>query len=256
MNLSDCYLEEDLCPKIFTDYEERNYGILFYNEDNKDSFDSNHAVIYRDKTEDLPGVLSDIVRFYSSKGIRPIIYQSMLDDNWFGNIKDDLTAAGFRSWVEDQEYMLPAGKNLITPNPEVEVRKVTKWQDELEQVFREAEELWEIKVARKTLEYPKAWMFSAYLEGEPVGLLYGHISERACRVDYLLVSKKHRMTGVGRTLFYHYMEWCQENGMDNIYIWPDGDTPKRIYEEGGFRVMETRKAGRAVFEANGNKTRC
>ena len=68
MNLSDCYLEEDLFPKIFTDYEERNYGILFYNEDNKDSFDSNHAVIYRDKTEDLPGVLSDIVRFYSSKG--------------------------------------------------------------------------------------------------------------------------------------------------------------------------------------------
>ena len=48
---------------------------------------------------------------------------------------------------------------------------------------------------------------------------------------------------------YHYMKWCQENGMDNIYIWPDGDTPKRIYEEGSFRVMETRKAGRAVFEA-------
>lgn len=39
MNLSDCYLEEDLFPKIFTDYEERSYGILFYNEDNKDSFD-------------------------------------------------------------------------------------------------------------------------------------------------------------------------------------------------------------------------
>ena len=34
MNLSDCYLEEDLFPKIFTDYEERDYGILFYNEDN------------------------------------------------------------------------------------------------------------------------------------------------------------------------------------------------------------------------------
>lgn len=46
-----------------------------------------------------------------------------------------------------------------------------------------------------------------------------------------------------------FCEWCQENGMDNIYIWPDGDTPKRIYEEGGFRGMETRKAGRAVFEA-------
>ena len=88
----------------------------------------------------------------------------MLDDNRFGDIKEDLAAAGFKSWVEDQEYMLPAGKNLIMPNPKVEVRKVTKWKDELEQVFLEAEEPWEIKVARKTLEFPKAWMFAAYLE--------------------------------------------------------------------------------------------
>ncbi len=151
MDLSECYLEEDLFPKIFADYEERNYGILFYQEDNKDSFDSNHAVIYKDKIKDLQDVLSDIVHFYRSKGIRPIIYQSMLDDNWFGHIKEDLAAAGFRSWVEDQEYMLPAGENLITPNPKVEIRKVTKWKDELEKVFREAEEPWEIKVARKTL---------------------------------------------------------------------------------------------------------
>ena len=30
MNLRDCYMEEDLFPKIFTDYEEREYGILFF----------------------------------------------------------------------------------------------------------------------------------------------------------------------------------------------------------------------------------
>ena len=29
-------------------------------------------------------------------------------------------------------------------------------------------------------------------EGEPCRLLYGHISEKACRVDYLIVSKKYR----------------------------------------------------------------
>ncbi len=27
MKLTDCYLEEDLFPKIFADYEERPYGI-------------------------------------------------------------------------------------------------------------------------------------------------------------------------------------------------------------------------------------
>ena len=49
------------------------------------------------------------------------------------------------------------------------------------------------------------------------------------------------------------MEWCRQNGIDNVYIWPDGETPKRIYEEGGYRVVQVRRAGRAVIrekEAN------
>jgi len=131
MKLTDCYLEEDLFPKIFADYEERPYGVLFYSTNNKDSYDSNHAVIYKDKV---------------------------------------------------------------------------------------------------------------------IGLLYGHISERACRVDYLLVSKMHRRMGAGRALFYEYVEWCKQNDIKNIYIWPDGETPKKIYEEGGYKIVEVRKAGRAVFE--------
>ena len=247
MNLQDCYIEEDLFPKIFTDYEEREYGILFYNTDNKDSYDSNHAVIYKDKIRDLQKVLSDITDFYKKKGSRPIIYQSMLDDNWFGEIQKELGEAGFKSWIEDQEYMLRSDENRITPDPDIMVRKESEWSDGIENVFMEAEEPWEIKVAKKTLDYPGAWMFAAYLNGKAVGLLYGHISDRACRVDYLIVSKKHRQKGVGRALFYNYVEWCRQNNIDNVYIWPDGETPKRIYEEGGYRVSEIRKAGRAVI---------
>ena len=247
MNLRDCYIEEDLFPMIFTEYEERDYGILFYNTDNKDSFDSNHAVIYKGRTQDIRQVLADIIQFYKTKGSRPIIYQSMLDDNWFDEIKDELAAAGFKSWIENQEYMLPSDENRIVPNPEIAVKKVSEWNNDIENVFVEAEEPWEIMVAKRTLAYPKSWMFAAYLEEKPVGLLYGHISERACRVDYLLVSKKHRKTGVGRALFYSYVEWCRQNAIENVYIWPDGGTPKRIYEEGGYRIVEVRKAGRAVL---------
>ena len=91
-------------------------------------------------------------------------------------------------------------------------------------------------------------MFAALLKGKPVGLLYGHISERACRVDYLIVSKKYRKLGAGRALFCRYVEWCKETGIENCYIWPDGETPKRIYEEGGYRLVEICRAGRAVME--------
>lgn len=247
MNLQECYVEEDLFPRIFTDYEEREYGILFFNTDNKDSYDSNHAVIYKDKIRDLQYVLSDIIEFYKEKGNRPIIYQSMLDDNWFDEIQEELSAAGFRSWIEDQEYMLQVDENRIIPNPDITVRIVSEWSEGIENVFIEAEETWEIKVAKKTLDCPESWMFAASVNGKIAGLLYGHISERACRVDYLLVSKKHRKVGVGRALFYNYVEWCRQNGIDNVYIWPDGETPKRIYEEGGYRVVQVRRAGRAVI---------
>ena len=115
MNLTDCYIEEDLFPKIFTNFEERDYGILFYNSENKDSFDSNHAVIYRERIQNLQAVLLDIAEFYKAKGSRPIIYQSMLDDNWFDEIKDELAAVGYKSWTENQEFMFLEEKNIFPP---------------------------------------------------------------------------------------------------------------------------------------------
>ena len=128
MNLRDCYIEEDLFPKIFAKFEERDYGILLYNTENKDSFDSNHAVIYRKRIQNLQAVLFDIAEFYKAKGSRPIIYQSMLDDNWFDEIKDVLAASGYKSWTENQEFMFFKEKNAIDPNPEIEVRKVEKME--------------------------------------------------------------------------------------------------------------------------------
>ena len=80
MNLEKMYQEEDLFPREITSYETRYYGLLFYNEENKDSFDSNHAIIYREKIDDIEAVLSDIISFYKDKGIRPNIYQSINEE--------------------------------------------------------------------------------------------------------------------------------------------------------------------------------
>ena len=248
VDLKICYEEEDLFPKIFTLYEERPYGVLFYNPDNRDSLDSNHAVIYKEKITDLKATLEDVVSFYKEKGLRPIIYQSMLDDAWFEEIKDELTAAGFKSWGETQRYMLPLADNKLVPNPEIEVRKINKWDDSVTNVFLEAEEPWEIEVARKSMDNPKQWMFAAYLGDKPIGLLYGHCNDNVCRVDYLLVSKPYRGIGAGKSLFNAFAEWFKETAVENAYIWPDGDAPAHIYEEGGFRFVEDRIAGRAVYE--------
>lgn len=248
MNLEKIYREEDLFPREITFWEERDYGFLFYNEENKDSYDSNHAVIFRNKITDLNQVLEDIVKFYVEKGLKPVIYQSISDEGYFEEIKESLSEYGFESWSEQQKYLVLSEHNRIIPNPEIVVLKVTEWQEAYgSEIFEKAEEPWETEVARKALNNKNTIFFVAYFNGKPIGMTYAHLRDGVCRVDYLLVSKEHRKIGAGRTLISSFVEYCRENQIENCFLWPDGETAERIYYEAGFRSVETRWAGRASY---------
>ena len=247
MNMRPFYREEDLFPREFTHVIERPWGNLYHNPDNPDSYDSNHALICRDRVEDLSAVLTEIADFYLSRGLRPIIYQSILDDGWFGEIAAELSAAGFRSWQEEQHWMLLDADSAITVK--ADVRRVTQWTNDLAvHLYEAAGEPWEIAVARRQLENPNTLYFAVYEEDKPVGAIYGHVNdEGVCRIDYLLVATDHRGRGLGRALTHAFVNCCRAQGIP-CALWPDGDTPRRIYEEAGFRFVRTMRAGRASWE--------
>ena len=246
MHMHPFYREEDLFPREFTSFTERPWGILYHNADNPDSYDSNHALIFRDKVENLPAVLREIADFYLSRGGRPIIYQSILDDGWFGEIEAELSAAGFRSWQEAQHWMLLDADSAITAQGDV--RRLNAWTDDLAtHLYQAAGEPWEIAVAKRQLENANTLYFAAYLDGKPVGAIYGHVNDEGiCRIDYLLVATAHRGRGLGRALTHAFVTHCREKGIP-CALWPDGDTPRRIYEEAGFRFVRTMMAGRASW---------
>ena len=248
VNLEKIYKEEDLFPREIAKWEEREYGVLFYNEANKDSYDSNHGVIFKNRIKDLHQVLEDIIAFYVGKGMRPIIYQSISDEGYFEEIKDVLAEYGFESWSEEQKYMILSEENKIVPNPEIVVSKVSEWQDEYAlEIFEKAGEPWEIAVARKSLANENTLFFVAYVEGKPVGMTYAHVRGGVCRVNYLLVSKEHRRLGVGRAIISSFVEYCNAHHIENCFLWPDGETAEKIYYEAGFRHVETKQAGRASY---------
>ena len=248
MDLEKIYKEEDLFPREITFWEEREYGFLFYNEGNKDSYDSNHAVIFKNRIRDLNQVLNDIVKFYIEKRLKPVIYQSISDEGYFKEIKNILSDYGFESWSESQRYMVLSERNTITPNPEITVQKISEWQENYgQEIFERAGEPWEIAVAKKSLDNSNTLFFVAYYHGEPVGMTYAHVHDDVCRVDYLLVSKEHRNIGVGRALINSFAEYCKENQIQNCFLWPDGETAERIYYEAGFRHVDTKQAGRASY---------
>ncbi len=248
MNIEKIYREEDLFPREFTHWEERDYGFLFYNEANRDSYDSNHAVIFQNSIRDLHQVLDDIVSFYQAKGLKPIIYQSISDEGYFERNRAILSAHGFESWSETQRYMVLSAPSAITPNPEVDVQKVSAWQEAYgTEIFEKAGEPWEIPVAKRILDNPDTLFFVAFCQGKPVGMTYAHVRDDVCRMDYLLVSKEHRNKGVARAIIHSFVDYCMENQIELCFLWPDGDTAERIYHEAGFRHVTTRKAGRACL---------
>lgn len=248
MNLEKIYREEDLFPREMVQCEQRDYGLLFHDESNKDSYDSNHAVIFKDKIVDLGKVLEDIIGFYKEKGMKPIIYQSALEDGYFREVKNTLSAFGFDSWSEEQKYMVLSENNAITPNPCIGVKKVSEWNEEYAtEIFEKADEPWEIEVARKVLKNCNTLFFVAFYEEKPVGMVYAHVRDGVCRGDYLLVSKEYRKMGVGRALMFHLVEYCRANNIENCYLWVEKETAERIYYEAGFREVEVKWAGRAVM---------
>lgn len=248
MLLEKIYKEEDYFPREITFWEEREYGVLFYNEGNQDSYDSNHAVIFKDRINDLNEVLDDIVKFYLKKGIKPVIYQSISDEGFFEDVKTILSEHGFESWSESQRYMVLSERNTITPNPQVTVRKISEWQGiYATEIFEKAGEPWETAVAKKSLDNRNTLFFVAYDREKPVGMTYAHMHDDVCRVDYLLVSKEHRNEGVGRALINSFVEHCRANHIENCFLWPGGETAERIYYEAGFRHVDTKQAGRASY---------
>lgn len=247
MDFEKIYKEEDLFPKEITFWEEREYGFLFYNESNKDSYDSNHALIYKNRIRDLNQVLDDIVKFYTEKGINPVIYQSVSEEGYFEEIKNVLSDHGFESWSESQRYMVLSDRNTIVPNPKIIVRKVSEWQEEYgSEIFEKAGEPWETAVAKKSLDHKNTLFFVAYDSKKPVGMLYAHVRDDVCRGDYLLVAKEHRNIGVGRALMNGFVECCRRNHIENCFLWPAGETSEKIYYEAGFRHIDTKQAGRAA----------
>lgn len=249
MNLEKMYREEDLFPREIANFEKREYGYLFFDEENKDSFDSNHALIFKEKIADLGQVLEDIISFYKGKGIRPTIYQSILEEGFFKESEKVFQEYGFESWSEPQKYMILVKENTIVPTPKVSVKMITEWKEVYgKEIFEKAEEPWETAVAKKALSNKNTLFFVATYLGKPVGMLYGHIRDGVCRGDYLLVSKEYRKIGVARALTHSFVEYCKVNHIENCYLWPDGDTAEKIYYEAGFRVVETKMAGRAAYK--------
>lgn len=237
--------EENEFPKLFASYEERDYGILFYMDGNKDSYDGNHACIYPDKIEDLGAVLDDIAAFYKKIGLRATIYHPFEKD-YFKNNEDVLIAHGFSyTPEEDHRVMLLTEGNRTRAAKRLDIRVLRQWDERVAtDILIPSGEPWEVDVTKKRTRQDGAYLFVGYIDGRAVVYTDIHISDYGnTRFDYIVTAKDHRGKGYAGELLSFVVEYCKENNFPVCWQW--AGPSENICYRAGFREMFTMEAGYA-----------
>lgn len=238
--------EEINFPKRFASYVEKEYGILFYMENNKDSYDGNHACIYPHKITDLGKVLDDIKQFYKRLGIRASIYHPFEKD-YFKRNEEILKAHGYTYTPEDDHrVMLLTEENQIITPKRLEIRVLREWDDRVAtDILIPSGEPWEVEVTKKRIEKESAYLFVGCLDGKAVVYMDIHKSKlENTRFDYIVTAKEHRGNGYASELSSFVTDYCRENQFPICWQW--AGPSEHIFYQAGFREVFTMEAGYAT----------
>jgi hypothetical protein len=231
-------------PRLFTFYEDRPYGTLFYNTKIKDHHDSNHAILYPEKIKNLNSVLIDIKNFYQSKDINPAIYPPPVENYFIENailLKNN--GFEFMTGLDARMMLLKTNEQMQLSNI-LDIRQI-KDKDMIEKgsYFIEKDE-YLTEIYRNCILKPNHYLFVGYYEEKPVALISFHVTEYNCtRFNEMKTAKAFMKRGFAREMNKFAVNFCINNQLPIAYQWPAHGTSERITSEAGFQVAFTLPIG-------------
>ena len=241
MNIKENIIQaEQEFPRLFAFTEERPYGVLFYNPTIKDHHDSNHAILYPYKINDLNTVLVDIRDFYQSKGIIPAIYHPPVENYFIENAKT-LKSNGYEFMTALDARIMVLTSTIIKPLLNIlDIRQVTDINMIEDGSYFHEQDEYLTEIYRNCIGKTNHYLFVGYFENKPVTLLSFHVSEYGCtRFDEMKTAKEYRRKGFAREMNKFAANFCINNNLLPAYQWPAHGTSERITSEAGFVVSFT-----------------
>lgn len=224
-------------PKIFSDMEERDFGVIFYNVDNFDSNDSNHAVIFRDC--DYEKAIWEIKEFYFSKKLEPRIYSS-LGEGQLQKIRPYLECVGFKTNDYGYtDYLVYNGKSGITEPYTLNFRRVNTDDDLVvfSQLVEESAVVRTQGVISRRVQSPDYYLYIGYTNNVPAVMASFQFDDNmTARLDEVETAKTHRGKGYARQMTRYLTDVFEKQGGKLFFTWATNDTAQRVYLQGGFDV--------------------
>ena len=223
-------------PQRFTNMTPKNYGMLFWNEGNKASHDSNHAVIIDPLGAEAS--VRDIEFFYKTKGIQPRIYQSY-NPRELDKIKPALENHGFKLETRPGQFFVHEHESALSASGELRVDRLrTLSIDVMETIALEYGGDWTIKVVERHLLHPSYHLLGGFLGGELASLASVSIFAGYSRVDDVYTRDKFRGRGFAGGMMDYLIRYHRQQGEDHLYL--DSADPEaiRLYQKAGFTPLQ------------------
>lgn len=223
-------------PQRFTNMVQRNYGLIFFNEGNKRSYDSNHAVIL-----DLIGVessLRDIESFYKSKGINPRIYGAFLP-NEMEKIRTSLENHEFTIVMLPDRFFHHDHESTLRPIPGLRIQRVRNLTlDIMEAIAIEFGGDYTLRVAERHLQHPSYHLLCGFWDEEIVSLASVGIFAGYSRVDDVYTRASFRGRGFAGAMLHHLIEYHRQVSQNHLYLYSSNPDSIRIYQKAGFSEVQ------------------
>lgn len=219
-------------PQRFANMQQRNYGLIFYNEGNKSSKESNHAVI-----KDLIGIESsirDIESFYKSKGIKPCLF-SALESGELPKISPSLDKHGFQLEIKEHEYFLHDHEGSLRPASDLVIQRIKKLDiDIMETIALEYGGDWTIKVVERHLLYPTYHLLAGFSDGELAALASVSAYAGYSRVSDIFTRQKFRGKGYAGAMIHYLVNYHRGFSQNHLYLFAEDAGTTKVAEKGGF----------------------
>lgn len=219
-------------PQRFTNMTPKNYGMLFWNEGNKDSHDSNHAVI-----TDYMGAeasVRDIEFFYKTKGIVPRINQSY-KANELDKIRPALENHNFKIESRMESFFVQDHESQLGISGDLRIEKIRNLSiDVMEAIAIEFGGDWTIKVVERHLLHPSYHLLGGFVGSELASLASVSVFAGYSRLDDVYTRDKFRGHGFAGSMIHYLVNYHRQLNENYLYLFADDPGAVRIYEKGGF----------------------
>lgn len=224
---------ENESPATYAEVIRRPYGVLFYNLQNPESHDSNHAVI--DDPEPRPGeVIDEITSFYEQRGLVPRIYRSFRE----GQLQR------LRPFLEERDYEIIEWEDrylvLKNPAPVCDDGKLVFGRVHaldsgfIDVILSEDAGDWNVKALERSVARPDVHLLAGKAEGRTVTIASLWVADGLSVVENVITHRDHRGRGYAREFMRRLVRYYRDVSSQPLYLCSSNPTAIRIYEEIGF----------------------